>query len=248
MTIVGYNDNIWTDINNNRKVDDGEKGALKIANSWGANWMNDGFIWLSYDALRKISTVTGGPGGPDGTGRFGAIVTGMVFDITMKYDLNQQITPKMVAEFKVNHLKRNQLRISLGISDNTKEVPDITWFPGAIDLDGGPYDFNGETNGCDGTFVFDFTDILLPDSTERKYYLGIYDSILDGNPATLSSFRILDKDNVQLAISNITNNNLLVIGINQGYAYLTYTFNTNINNVPPIAKPVFNTHENPIRV
>ena len=36
ITIVGYNDNIWTDINKNGKVDNGEMGALKIANSWGS--------------------------------------------------------------------------------------------------------------------------------------------------------------------------------------------------------------------
>lgn len=35
MTLVGYNDNIWVDINGNGIVDNGEKGAFKIANSWG---------------------------------------------------------------------------------------------------------------------------------------------------------------------------------------------------------------------
>ncbi len=35
MTIVGYNDNLWCDLNGNSTVDSGEKGAFKIANSWG---------------------------------------------------------------------------------------------------------------------------------------------------------------------------------------------------------------------
>ena len=35
MTVVGYNDNIWVDINGNGAVDAGEKGAFRIANSWG---------------------------------------------------------------------------------------------------------------------------------------------------------------------------------------------------------------------
>ncbi len=51
MTIVGYNDNVWTDINKNRKVETAERGALKIANSWGPNWQDYGFCWLAYDAL-----------------------------------------------------------------------------------------------------------------------------------------------------------------------------------------------------
>ena len=35
MTVVGYNDNLWVDLNKNGRVDPGEKGALRIANSWG---------------------------------------------------------------------------------------------------------------------------------------------------------------------------------------------------------------------
>ncbi len=59
MTIVGYNDNLWIDINNNDKVDNGEMGALKIANSWGDGYGNKGFAWVAYDALNAVSCVEG---------------------------------------------------------------------------------------------------------------------------------------------------------------------------------------------
>ncbi|MBR3987987.1 MAG: starch-binding protein [Clostridia bacterium] len=59
MTIVGYNDNIWVDINENDKVDSGEMGAFKIANSWGKGYCNDGFIWFAYDAVNRFSSVAG---------------------------------------------------------------------------------------------------------------------------------------------------------------------------------------------
>ena len=59
MTLVGYNDNIWVDINDNNQVDTGETGAFKIANSWGDGYANDGFIWMAYDALNKQSAVNG---------------------------------------------------------------------------------------------------------------------------------------------------------------------------------------------
>lgn len=59
MTIVGYNDNIWVDINENNKVDSGEMGAFKIANSWGKAYHNDGFIWFAYDAVNRFSSVAG---------------------------------------------------------------------------------------------------------------------------------------------------------------------------------------------
>src|SRR4051794_19539818 len=49
-TIVGYNDDIWVDLNANNQVDSGEKGAFKIANSWGNGWQNNGYVWVAYDA------------------------------------------------------------------------------------------------------------------------------------------------------------------------------------------------------
>ena len=60
MTIVGYNDNIWVDVNNNNAVDSGEMGAFKVANSWGTWWKNYGFIWLAYDNINMETSVTGG--------------------------------------------------------------------------------------------------------------------------------------------------------------------------------------------
>ena len=57
VTIVGYNDDIWVDINENGCIEKGEKGAFKIANSWGSNSDNNGFVWMSYDALNRVSSL-----------------------------------------------------------------------------------------------------------------------------------------------------------------------------------------------
>lgn len=59
MTVVGYNDNIWVDINGNGQIDIQEKGAFKVANSWGTGGINQGFLWVSYDALNSTSLVSG---------------------------------------------------------------------------------------------------------------------------------------------------------------------------------------------
>lgn len=59
MTVVGYDDNVWCDINCNNIVDAAELGAFKVANSWSSDWRNEGYIWVSYDALNKVSAVPG---------------------------------------------------------------------------------------------------------------------------------------------------------------------------------------------
>lgn len=242
MTIVGYNDNIWADINNNKKIDGGELGAFRIANSWGTNWQDGGFTWLAYDAFRATSAVPKGPT----AGRVGAIVTGMVFEISLKYQTGTPNTPKMIAVFDVSHTKRNQLRISLGTSDLDKSVPEVTWYPGAINLQGGPYDFNGNTIGCNGTFVFDFTDILPVEvETELKnYYLGVYDSVEDGYPATLSSFKIIDLEN---NAEEWTSTSLpITFDDGQHYALLDYIYTSGVTNNPPIAVASANPLSGPV--
>lgn len=55
MTIVGYDDDVCCDINNNGKIEEAEKGAFKVANSWGEAYGNSGYIWFLYDSINKKS-------------------------------------------------------------------------------------------------------------------------------------------------------------------------------------------------
>ncbi len=59
MSIVGYDDNIGVDLNHNGKLEKGEMGAFKVANSWGAGWKNKGFVWMAYDSFNKVSKYSG---------------------------------------------------------------------------------------------------------------------------------------------------------------------------------------------
>ena len=56
VTVVGYDDDIWFDMNGDGIQQPYEKGAFKIANSWGQNWKNNGFVWVLYDALNLVSS------------------------------------------------------------------------------------------------------------------------------------------------------------------------------------------------
>ena len=46
QTIVGYDDNI---------TDDGDVGAFKVVNSWGASFGDHGFYWLTYNAFSHLA-------------------------------------------------------------------------------------------------------------------------------------------------------------------------------------------------
>ena len=55
LAIVGYCDNYWYDLNGNGTKEIYEKGAFKVANSWGSNYGNGGYFWILYDAFNKTS-------------------------------------------------------------------------------------------------------------------------------------------------------------------------------------------------
>lgn len=184
MTVVGYNDEIWVDINSNGAPDAGEKGAFRIANSWGTYWGDAGFYWMAYDALKTISAVPGGPN----SGR----VTGWYPSEAISVTARSSYQPAMVAEFTVNHLKRNQLGMGLGTSDLTQTTPSTFWYPSMLRNQGGPYAFDGTTSAVDGTFVLDFTDIAPAGAAEMtRYYLRMDDSA-PGDPAQLLSWKLID--------------------------------------------------------
>ncbi|MFP4050967.1 MAG: PKD domain-containing protein [Thermoplasmata archaeon] len=48
-TLVGYDNNV---------SDDGEKGAFKAVNSWGKNFGDDGYYWITYDTIKKMGLLS----------------------------------------------------------------------------------------------------------------------------------------------------------------------------------------------
>lgn len=59
MVIVGYDNNMWVDVNGNEEIDTGEVGAFKFANSWGTGFGDSGYIWVLYDAFYPQSKIEG---------------------------------------------------------------------------------------------------------------------------------------------------------------------------------------------
>lgn len=188
MTLVGYNDNIWCDLNGDGNVDSGEKGAFKIANSWGTGDWNAGYRWVAYDSLYSASQVHPYGSWPttdrDSRGIFRG---GDIYTLTV----GASYTPKVVAEFTINSAKRGQVYMTLGLGDVTATTPSSSWYPEAIYGSGGNYAFDGTTVARDGTFVFDFTNLVPSTTAVKRWFVGLKDSTT-GDLAAISSFKLYE--------------------------------------------------------
>jgi hypothetical protein len=221
MTFVGYNDHLWCDINKNGKVDSGEKGAFKVANSWGTGDWNAGFRWVAYDAIFATSAVAGAPS--NRTTLFQYIPGGATW-VTAR----SNYIPTALAEFTVNHAKRAQLKIVLGLDDASKSVPSYQWIPAAINNQGGDFAFNGTTTAVDGTFVMDMSDLNPPMDVTKKYFLSIVDSV-SGSTATLKSFKLSDASGTVLATATDTPK---TADASQAWSAIQYNLSSDVNYAP----------------
>ncbi|MBA4387913.1 MAG: hypothetical protein C0404_08020 [Verrucomicrobia bacterium] len=183
MTFVGYNDDIWCDINNNGAVDTGEKGAFKLANSWGTGDWNSGYRWVSYDAFYTTSQVTGA----NQPGRLMLLQsTGACY-----YEVVQDHPVKLYGKFTVNHALRNQMQMRLGMSASGAASPSQYFTPYGLTYDGGGYAFNGGSTAVDGTFYLDFSDLNPANGQNYRFWALGYDNAA-GSPLTLKSFSVVD--------------------------------------------------------
>jgi C1A family cysteine protease len=231
MTLVGYNDNIWCDINGNGTVDSGEKGAYRIANSWGTGWRNGGYCWVAYDALKATSEVAGGPS----AGRV------KIFQDYKTYwcTATTSYTPKVVASFTLRHLKRRQIRATLGLSATSKTTPESTWYPKyLLYAAGGDYAFDGTTAACDTTFYMDFTDLVPAPGESKRWYLGTYDSTA-GDVTDIKDFKLykVTAGGDQLVGTSIQTPT--TSDAETKYVWIDYTY-TDDDNTPPTISDIAN--------
>lgn len=194
MVVVGYDDTIWTDINGNGSVDPGEKGAFRVANSWGTGWGENGFGWLAYDALNRVTSVSGWTDISSEQRR-----SAWTFNLAFWFIPKVAYTPKVTAEVTLNHAARNQLSLAFDYTDVSQSTTPIIWKPFAVNFTNGSYAFDGSTTACDTTFVFDLTplnpDNSLNDGIARRWHFKIADTSTDGKQAILKSFSITDVTN-----------------------------------------------------
>ncbi|SHJ41651.1 Kelch motif-containing protein [Clostridium cavendishii DSM 21758] len=194
MILVGYDDNIWVDINNDNKVQEGEKGAFKVANCRGKKFGKDGFYWVSYDAFNKVSSVKGVV---NSEGRESIFDNSFIF-ITVR----NQTTPKVMAQFTLNHSDRSQINIELGISDLESSNPQQIYKIDALTSES-RVAFDGGYDAVDATFTIDYDNILNLYSNinldkGKKFYITVKDNKV-GNPLVVKDFSLVDENGKKLA-------------------------------------------------
>lgn len=183
-TIVGYNDDVWADINANGQVDAGEKGAFKIANSWGAEWENQGYAWVAYDALNFWTAVENGPSDLQRTS--------IMSQVTTLVGARRNYQPNLVAEFTLSTTSRGDLGLQIGLTELDRNDLIANFSPRAFSYNGGSHHFDG-TNSQQpksGTFAIDLSDFALSYG-DLRHRLDVW----NGHPtaAGLSGFALVDR-------------------------------------------------------
>jgi len=201
MTIVGYNDAIWVDINDDEDVNTGEKGAFRIANSWGASWEPDGtsdggFVWAAYDAFKSATGVSGGP-----TSRGPVAAEGIAYSFDgLKYSGANQ--PKGVAHFNISSSWRSDMTVNVGVSEYDEGQGGVEYAPsGAINQDGGSWSVAEAAPGS-YNFAFDLTDVWNTASTHRRFWLRVIDHF-SFDKTTLHDFMVTYMDSAGQPSSTI---------------------------------------------
>ncbi|MCM1315946.1 MAG: cellulose binding domain-containing protein [Alistipes senegalensis] len=191
MTIVGYDDNVWCDINNNQEVDEGELGAFKVANSWGEDWYNNGYVWVAYDALNYRTSIKDNQ--ENDTDLRISIFDRNRGGANRFYYINvENKSPMYVGQLEINTNYRNTLKINAG--KNTSETlanksEKFKQYTTRIRIDKKWVSIVNNVVSHNGTLVFDYDDLCEPISDYINGYNWFVN--VDGNHNSLF-FKITD--------------------------------------------------------
>ncbi len=196
MTLVGYNDDIWADINGNGEVDEGEMGAFKIVNSYGNGFANNGFCWVAYDALNSVSAVPGVTNSPKRHCIFEGVAS-------MKASSEPQ-NSGIYLKYTLNSANRVETVITVTAKDAAGHVVgESQAAPFCIDgltnmYTNEPYSYNGTQKAADGTMAFDLNNVV-PGLTPEKFRsytwsVNVEDQKNDSYSLKVKDLRIVDSN------------------------------------------------------
>ncbi|MGL5150716.1 MAG: carbohydrate-binding protein, partial [Clostridium sp.] len=189
VTLVGYNDDIWVDVNNNNKVDNGELGAFKVANSWGKESYNKGFYWITYDSLNQVSSVEGVATSETRRGSINAGIVEFLVPDTIK-------EPTALLEITLDHKLRNDIILEIGVHDNGRFKS--VFYP-ILNKRGGAYSFSGKSEREDITvyvnldYITKSMGLKITEGTEIGIIIS--DSRINNDPLNLKKLNLVKFNN-----------------------------------------------------
>lgn len=187
MTLVGYNDNIWVDINKNNTVDKGEMGAFKVANSFGPWWKNDGFIWMAYDNINITTSVEGG---------LPYKVMSGVVDVTKIEVLPYNSDADIYIRYTLNTKDRQNMTVTVIAEKDGKTTEVVAGPHHDAPYLKNIYSFDGTTNSNDGTMIFMLSNVIPGITSETlgdyKWSIRFEDNKSDSVALTVKNTEIVD--------------------------------------------------------
>ena len=193
MAIVGYDDNISYDLNEDGIIQNYEKGAFKIVNSWGERYGNDGYMWVMYDALNRVSNATN-QNVPNREPIFDDYAYNII--TVEEYPLD------LVAEVTISQSCRNQIKLKLGQSETDITTPQYTQNT-LFNYSGGAYNYSGlSTTPIEATFAFDYGKLCNSEITRKNYYISIND-LYSGNSTHIKNIKLIDSTGKTVTNDNV---------------------------------------------
>lgn len=213
MTIVGYDDSIWVDLNKDGKVQEAEKGAFKIANSWGTYQSNEnnGFLWVSYDALNSVSQAM------DSSSNRRQVF----YSMSVLNDVKTNTSGASMT-ITLNTARRDQDRITLQAEDaNGKKFTYNVFAFNYSWCNTRRCALDGSTSATDGTIVIDLNNVISNITPSKlkdyKWSIILKDNNKDSNPAILKTAEI--KVDGQIIYSVTSNLNKEIDGTTATYTF-----------------------------
>ena len=213
-TVVGYNDSIRYDYNNDGQytndidingdgvvnMKDWEIGGLKIVNGYaGPNWGNGGFSYMMYKSLAEsISN--------------GGIWNYSVFVVKAK----QTQAPQLTMKINMKHDKRNQIKVIVGVNqDQTAIRPAIRMEYPIINYHGDAIGMQGDQTeaGKSIEFGLDVTPLLseINIAQPAKFFLEVVEKDPDGTgTGFVNNLTLMDYTST-LVETNCPNTNVSII-------------------------------------
>jgi len=195
VCLVGYHDSIrydynndgqftnHIDINNDGQVNilDWEIGGVKIANTHGETWGDDGFCYIMYNAFCRKTSQNG-------------IWNGAVHVVKAK----EETLPQLTFKIKLTHDSRNKLKVMAGVASGTNATtPDFVMDFPVLNYQGGDLYMQGGEDPEDKTIEvgLEVSELLnhIESGSEASYFL-IVDENDPGNAGSgmLNSWSAID--------------------------------------------------------